>query len=294
MKQNDAMIGGFRVLTEIHGGGQGKIVKAVCEAPPFEGIESGTVVALKVMPVSQNECEWRWTRLKERTDALAKLSHPNVVKYFGCFREKSAVSEIHVVVMEYLPDITGSTLRDAIKSATGAHLSWQKVFGAFMRYANALAAIHKQGIVHRNIKPSKLYYKPSKFRDCSPDVKILYSSIARDVNGVKETGAVPGTLDYMPQEVVLTDNRGDYGMDIYALGLSLYEALTGKTAYPRLPSGAAAFAACYERANCFYAVPCTCMASCVSDCNCRDWTRGFRYGLARLEIGYQDKLGRSV
>ena len=62
-------------------------------------------------------------------------------------------------------------------------------------------------------------------------------------------GHVPGTLDYMPPEVVLADNRGGPGMDIYALGLSFYEALSGKTAYPRLPVGNVGFVAFINRAK---------------------------------------------
>ena len=64
MTQSNVTIGGFHILAEIHGGGQGKIVKAVCEAPPFDGIEPGTVVALKVMPVMHDEGGRRWTRLQ--------------------------------------------------------------------------------------------------------------------------------------------------------------------------------------------------------------------------------------
>ena len=243
-------IGGFRILEEIHSDGQGTLYKAVCETPSFDGIEPGAVVALKAMPVVHDEGGRRWTRLQECMNVLSKLSHPGVEKYYGCFRESGPFGILFfVVVMEYLSDMPGSTLRDAIKSAKGTHLSWQEVFGAFARYANALATIHKQGIVHRNIKPSKLYYKPSQFKDCSPDGKILDFTIARDINETQETGSVPGTLDYMPPEVVLTDSRGDPSMDIYALGLSLYEALTGKTAYPRLPSRTAAYAAFLERAK---------------------------------------------
>ena len=73
--------------------------------------------------------------------------------------------------------------------------------------------------------------------------------VARDAKGSMTYGSVPGTLDYMPPEVAFGESRGDAGMDIYALGLCLFEALAGKPAYPRLPNGDAAIQAFITRAR---------------------------------------------
>ena len=105
--------------------------------------------------------------------------------------------------------------------------------------------MHSRGIYHRDIKPSNLYYP----RNNPDDAAIMDLGIARDVNGTVTQGQVPGTLDYMPPEVVTSGSRGESGMDIYALGLCLYEALTGKNAYPRLPTGSAAYVVFFNRAR---------------------------------------------
>ena len=140
------------------------------------------------------------------------------------------------LVMEYLPGMPGNTLRDAIRAANGAQLPRRETFIAFARYAHALAILHKHGIVHRDIKPSNLY-----FPDGHPENAVLIGfTIACDVTRNQSAEGVVGTLAYMPPESVLTNNCGDSRRDIYALGLSLYEALTGKTAYPRLPQGPSA------------------------------------------------------
>lgn len=257
MRNNDVRIGGFRVLAEIHGGGQGKIVKAVCEASPFEGIEPGAVVALKVMPVVHDEGGQRWARLQEWTGALAKLLHPNVVKCYGCFREKSAVCDYHVVVMDYLPGYPDCSLRDAIQRALkseSGHLPMIDVLQAFKCYAHGLQILHEKfGCQNQNnIRPSALYYNAVK-----PD-----GSAIMDFNWPQTDYATfPGTithdwyirirsqLPYIAPEAVVTGCRGNASMDIYALGLSLYEALTGKTAYPPLPPGMDASYVLYERAK---------------------------------------------
>ena len=82
--QKDKVLGGFRVLEEIQAGSgsQGTVYKAVCEDAKHGLVPVGTVVALKVMAV-QDEGGVQWRKLQKRTAELAKLDHPNVVKYHG-------------------------------------------------------------------------------------------------------------------------------------------------------------------------------------------------------------------
>ena len=95
---------------------------------------------------------------------------------------------------------------------------------------DGVAYVHSRGIVHRDIKPANLYApegQPAK-------AKLLDLGGARDLSGTKTTGSLPGTWDFMAPEFVTMGSRGTHQSDIYALGLSLYEALTGRPAFPRL------------------------------------------------------------
>ena len=78
------VIGGFRILQEIQAGSgaQGTVYKAVCEDDSKGIAAKGTVVALKVMAV-QDEDKSQWRKLEKRTRELSELKHPNVVRYYG-------------------------------------------------------------------------------------------------------------------------------------------------------------------------------------------------------------------
>lgn len=184
-------------------------------------------------------------RFRREARVMRQLDDPAFVKFVDYFETQHAGGEEAFLVMAYLPGMPGMSLRDAIRGREKTPMPLRDVLSAFALYAHALATMHKRGIYHRDIKPANLYYPTGRPENAA----IMDLGIARDVNGTATTGQVPGTLDYMPPEIVLGNSRGDAGMDIYALGLCLYESITGKTAYPRLPTGPTAFAAFYERAR---------------------------------------------
>ncbi len=144
------------------------------------------------------------------------------------------------LIMAYLAGMPGLSLRDAIRSWRGVprdEAMTRDILIAFERYAWGLGALHwKSGIIHRDIKPSNLYFPIGKPENAA----IMDLGIALDLDGHSmTTGQIPGTFDYMPPETIFPPSkkfRGDPKVDIYALGLCLYEALTGKMGYPRLPS----------------------------------------------------------
>ena len=223
----------YQMLQFIGKGGFGEVFKARLK-------QTGQLVAVKHL-LKDEYAE----RFRREAKIMKKLVSPCFVRFVDFFSQDIAGGSESFLVMEFLDGMPGSSLRDAIKRAGGAPLDVKSAFVAFERYARGLYAMHEAGIFHRDIKPSNLYFPP----DAPQRAAIMDLGIARDVNGTATHGQVPGTLDYMPPEVVLSDNRGDAGMDVYALGLCFYEALAGKTAYPRLPTGTAGYAAFFERAK---------------------------------------------
>ena len=223
----------YLLLQFIGKGGFGEVFKARVR-------QTGRFVAIKHL--LRNEYAERFHR---EAKIMRKLSDPCFVKFIDFFSVDSNGSQETFLVMAFLDGMPGSSLRDAIRNSISDGLDKKSVLLAFERYARGLKAMHDVGIFHRDIKPSNLYYPVG----CPERAAIMDLGIARDIHGSVTSGQVPGTLDYMPPEVVLTDNRGDAGMDIYALGLCLYEALTRKTAYPRLPSGTPGYTAFFERAR---------------------------------------------
>lgn len=223
----------YQLLQFIGKGGFGEVFKA-------RDRQTGQLVAVKhLMKAAYAE------RFKREAKIMQKLQSPCFVQFVDFFMMEAGGGQEAFLVMAFLDGMPGSSLRDAIKHRSETPMEWRDVFVAFARYARGLLAMHSMGVFHRDIKPSNLYYPQGRPQGSA----IMDFGIARDVNGTATQGQVPGTLDYMPPEVVISDSRGDGGMDIYALGLCLYEALTGKMAFPRLPTGSTAYATFFERAK---------------------------------------------
>ncbi|MBP7637729.1 MAG: protein kinase, partial [Kiritimatiellae bacterium] len=137
------------------------------------------------------------------------------------------------LVMEFLEGMPGWTLRHRIKNEGGLDVA--EAVPLFGNYLGALHFLHHSArpIIHRDIKPGNLYAPMGQ-----PDkAKIFDLGVARDVSGTVTVGGVPGTLDYMaPEFAEAGGDRGSPQSDLYALGLCLYEALTGKPVFERLPT----------------------------------------------------------
>ena len=221
----------YRILQLVGKGGFGEVFKARSEGHTYA-----------VKHLLKPEYAARFFR---EAKIMSELNDTCFVRFFDFFVLEHAGVKEAFLVMDFLPGMPGCSLRDAIRRSAGCGLDVESVLKAFVRYAHGLKTIHARGIYHRDVKPTNLYYP----EDRPESAAIMDLGIARDESGTETTGQVPGTLDYMPPETALGGTRGDAGMDVYALGLCLYEALSGKKAFPRLPSGSAGYAQFFQRAK---------------------------------------------
>ena len=166
------------------------------------------------------------TRFVQEAKAASRIGHPNIVDVtdFGTTPEGLTYS-----VMEY---VKGTTLSMVIKTA--APLPVMRSAGIAQQLARALGAAHDKGIVHRDLKPENIFLVD---RDGRPDfVKIVDFGIAKvtPIDGtaagprLTRAGSVFGTPEYMAPEQAAGRSDIDGRVDIYALGVILYEMVTGR------------------------------------------------------------------
>lgn len=184
-----------------------------------QDLSNDQLVALKVLLPSVSENEIVSARFEREMLILEKLSHPNIVKYFGGGRQDSQL----FFAMEL---VEGGTLKDLL--AETGRMSWQEVATCGVQICSALQHAHNHGIIHRDLKPSNLLFGGNA------SLKLTDFGIARDTHAadITDAGLTVGSYAYMSPEQI-TGSRSVTGkLDLYALGCLLYEMLTGGPPYP--------------------------------------------------------------
>ncbi len=221
-------LGPYEVTAPIGAGGMGEVYKA-------RDARLGRDVAIKVLPTSFADDPDRRARFEREAQAVAALSHPNIIAIFDTGMHPSASSgQSHLyVVMELL---TGQTLRERLSTGAGG-LPVRKAVEIAVQVARGLGAAHGKGIVHRDLKPENIFLLDDG------QVKILDFGLARQAaeptqSGATQTmamtgaGMVMGTVGYMAPEQV----RGqavDARADVFAFGAVLFEMVSGQRAFQR-------------------------------------------------------------
>ena len=157
-------------------------------------------------------------RFEREAKALARLSHPNIVKVHD-FGEHDGSPYL---VLEYL---SGGTL----KSKLGKPMPWEQAFQLLLPIVNALGYAHRQKIVHRDIKPSNILLT-EQGQPLLTDFGIAKLLELEDSQTLTGTGVGVGTPEYMAPEQGMGKDV-DARADVYALGVVLYELLTGRKPY---------------------------------------------------------------
>ena len=187
------------------------------------------------------------SRFVREAKILRNAAHPHLTEYVDFIEVKLRDDEReYYLVLEYLDGMPGASLRDRIRE-TDSGMDPIEASQLFICYLDCLEHLHKNGIIHRDIKPGNLYAPADDPRKA----KIFDLGIAHDEEGTRTHGQVPGTLDFMPPEFAAqTSGRGSPQSDVYSIGVTLYQALTKKLPFPRLPEKEAeAWVAFFKRAN---------------------------------------------
>lgn len=203
--------GRYRVRRLLAHGGMGSVYVAVDTRLERD-------IALKVMRPDLARDASFVQRFRREARSAAQLTHPHVVAVYDQGEDRGTV----FLAMEL---VTGSTLRERL-SGSGA-LSPRESFAVLEKVLEALAAAHRAGLVHRDVKPENVLIADDG------TVKVADFGLARAVSAHTTTtssGTMLGTVAYLAPEQV---ERGiaDARSDVYAAGLMLYEMLTGSKAF---------------------------------------------------------------
>jgi serine/threonine-protein kinase len=204
-------IGHYKVVAELGRGGMGIVYK--------EHEESlNRFVAIKVLGEHLTEDPGHVERFLREARSAAALNHPNIVQIYTVSEDEGR----HFFAMEY---VSGRSLQQILRSS--GSLDPVQVAKIALQTASGLRAAHEQGIIHRDIKPANLMI------DDRGLVKIADFGLALVTGGVSRltaTGMFMGTPGYLSPEQCL-DQDPDHRTDIYSLGVTLYEALSGKVPF---------------------------------------------------------------
>src|SRR5262245_29157920 len=217
-------IGNYLVTQKLGEGGMGAVYLA--EHPSI-----GKKVALKVLHSEFSTNQEVTARFFHEAKAVNDIGHPNIVDIvdFGILQAGGGREQLVYFIMEYL---AGATLSQLIRAESP--LPPERALSIALSVGDALSASHKCGIVHRDLKPDNIMLvQRGRERDF---VKLLDFGIAKltgDQPGSRRTraGIVMGTPAYMSPEQCEGRGNVDHRTDIYALGIVIYEMITGRVPF---------------------------------------------------------------
>ena len=200
-------IGNYKIVSQLGEGGMGMVYKA-------EHVSLGQIVAVKSLHPTLMGNQAARDRFEREAQALARLNHPNIIKLLdyistaeGCF-----------LVMEFAE---GDDLEQKLQRM--GLIPPEQCLPWFVGACKGLSYAHQKNIIHRDIKPSNIMVHPSGV------TKLLDFGTAKvvDAQRLTQQGMTLGTVIYMSKEQLLGKPL-DPRSDVYSLGVTLYECLTGQ------------------------------------------------------------------
>ncbi|QDV25264.1 serine/threonine protein kinase [Aureliella helgolandensis] len=210
---NDQRLGDFQIIREVGRGGMGAVYQA-------EQISLRRIVALKIMRFGSVSDPEAIERFQREAETVANFHHTNIVPIF-------AVGVDHGVNYYAMQFIEGQSLAQVLQERQQS-IGANEVAEWGLQASEALSHAHARGVVHRDVKPSNLLL------DAESRIWLTDFGLARKLDNVTLSiaGAIIGTPRYMsPEQAAAAIKRVDYRSDIFSLGATLYELLTGVPAF---------------------------------------------------------------
>ncbi|MGH9200568.1 MAG: protein kinase domain-containing protein, partial [Vicinamibacterales bacterium] len=224
-------LGPYEIVALLGAGGMGEVYRA-------RDTRLDRAVAVKVLPATIARDSAFRQRLQTEARAISKLAHPNICTLHDIGEQDGMT----FLVMEL---IEGETLADRLRRHEGRGLPIGEAIRLGAQIADALAAAHRYGVIHRDLKPGNVMLTRAGARAGTADVKLLDFGLAKIVApqpALRETsqllteppktaeGSLLGTFYYMAPEQI-EGAQSDARSDVFAFGCVLYEMLTGTRAF---------------------------------------------------------------
>ena len=213
----------YEILSLISTGGMGRVYKA--EQKMLERMVAIKIIDPRAMRV--NQTAELTSRFMTEARASSRLNHPNVVSVFDFGRTSPAEHAPLFLAMELL---NGPTLAEVLAS-TEQRMPLPRVANILRQTLAALGEAHHVGITHRDVKPANIVLQKRQRSD-DDHVSVIDFGVARigTERGVTEAGRLLGTPHYMAPEAI-TANAAGPSVDLYAVGVILYEMVTGRVPF---------------------------------------------------------------
>ncbi|HEX3133009.1 MAG TPA: serine/threonine-protein kinase [Planctomycetota bacterium] len=205
------VVGGVEVLNRLGAGGMGEVYLGHHQA-------TGMKVAVKLLKEGATAKE----RFLNEARLGLGLADPHLVRVYNAGEDQGRL----YIIMEVLP---GGTVRDRLREG---RMPWDRATDLLLEAAKGLAALHRAGVIHRDIKPSNMMFA------ADGTLRLTDFGLARrfaDAGIVTRSSDRLGSPAYIAPEQVLDASEADARSDVYSLGISYYEMLTGTPPF-RTPS----------------------------------------------------------